>query len=401
MILLAVITLCIFTFIAWTDFRRAIIVFAALLPTYLIRFQIGPVPTTLLELLWIVLIGVWMLKSRQISWEQIRPWVWPMMLWLVAGLIGVIVAPDLRAALGIYKAYFIEPVALFAIVEGMMDDVLRRRITIVLMISGAIIATYALLQKFILGAPFLWEGTRATSVYPFPNAIGLFLAPLILLSFEVVKEKTYRWPALAATAVMLAGIIVAENEGALVGIAAGFFFLGIIHRRTRLATIIATITFVVAVIITPAVRGPVIEKLTLRDWSGTVRRLTWEETTAMLKDRPFFGAGLSGYPARLAPYHHYKIEIFQYPHQLFLNLWSEVGVLGMIAFGWILVAFGRLAWRQKGARPYAIAAMITILVHGLVDVPYFKNDLAFLFWIIIALGVGFTKTNKSATVAAH
>ena len=29
--------------------------------------------------------------------------------------------------------------------------------------------------------------------------------------------------------------------------------------------------------------------------------------------------------------------------------------------------------------------MITMTVHGLVDVPYFKNDLACLFWILIAM----------------
>ena len=29
--------------------------------------------------------------------------------------------------------------------------------------------------------------------------------------------------------------------------------------------------------------------------------------------------------------------------------------------------------------------MTVLLIHGLVDVPYFKNDLAVLFWIIIGL----------------
>lgn len=30
-------------------------------------------------------------------------------------------------------------------------------------------------------------------------------------------------------------------------------------------------------------------------------------------------------------------------------------------------------------------AMIALLVYGLVDVPYFKNDLAILFWIIVGI----------------
>ncbi len=32
-----------------------------------------------------------------------------------------------------------------------------------------------------------------------------------------------------------------------------------------------------------------------------------------------------------------------------------------------------------------MAAMVVIVIHGLVDTPYFKNDLAILFWLIIGL----------------
>ncbi|MBU1180368.1 hypothetical protein KJ885_05475, partial [Patescibacteria group bacterium] len=33
----------------------------------------------------------------------------------------------------------------------------------------------------------------------------------------------------------------------------------------------------------------------------------------------------------------------------------------------------------------AICAMSALLIHGLVDVPYFKNDLSILFWIIFSM----------------
>ena len=29
--------------------------------------------------------------------------------------------------------------------------------------------------------------------------------------------------------------------------------------------------------------------------------------------------------------------------------------------------------------------MVVIIVHGLVDVPYFKNDLAVMFWALVAM----------------
>jgi hypothetical protein len=31
--------------------------------------------------------------------------------------------------------------------------------------------------------------------------------------------------------------------------------------------------------------------------------------------------------------------------------------------------------------------MATLLAHGLVDVPYFKNDLAVLFWIVVLVPI--------------
>lgn len=412
MIILAITILSIFSIIAWTDPRRAMVVFAGLMPAYLIRFTIGPVPTTLLELLWVVLMGVWLIKGRRMGlplpWDRIRPWLWPCGLWIAAGLIGVFVAPDLRAALGIYKAYFVEPVLFFAAYLLFMEQGHKRGLAIALVVSGSAVAVYALVQKFVLGAAFLWEGMRATSVYPFPNAVGLFLAPLTVLAsgmaLQAVRKKNTVCAVLSAAAalLMLAGIVVAESEGALVGIAVGLFLLGMCFARTRLVTAIGAILIVAAVLVMPQVRTPVLQKLMLQDWSGTVRRMIWEETTIMLKDRPLFGAGLSGFPIRLEPYHHYKIEIFQYPHQLFLNLWSETGLLGIIAFAWIVAVFAMRAVPRMGmsaSSRVAVAMMAALLVHGLVDVPYFKNDLAFLFWIVILLGAGFTETEKSANLA--
>src|SRR5690606_23613524 len=85
------------------------------------------------------------------------------------------------------------------------------------------------------------------------------------------------------------------------------------------------------------------------------------------------------------------IEVFQYPHSLLLNFWSETGLLGVAGFLLVVFAFAAVAWLVIRAHPdewlppAVIAAMIALLVHGLVDVPYFKNDLAMLFWIIVGL----------------
>ena len=54
----------IFTFLAWKNFRLAVLLLIAALPVYLIRFSIGPLPSTLLELHFGSIFLVWMLSKK-------------------------------------------------------------------------------------------------------------------------------------------------------------------------------------------------------------------------------------------------------------------------------------------------------------------------------------------------
>ena len=77
-----------------------------------------------------------------------------------------------------------------------------------------------------------------------------------------------------------------------------------------------------------------------------------------------------------------------------MNFWSELGLLGLLAFIWLIVKYFWTniagAWRNvsKEARLVSVtlvAVMLEIIIHGLVDVPFFKNDLSVLFMIILAV----------------
>ena len=156
------------------------------------------------------------------------------------------------------------------------------------------------------------------------------------------------------------------------------------------------------------------------DGSGKIRIAIWRETFVFLKDRPILGAGLASYEERIAPYHTTVngegIEIFHHPHNLFLTMWVNTGVVGLVGFVGLLVWFyaagiSRITLRQAQGKqyhvsritkqerrspitdhrspitltPFLLSAMTVILVAGLVDSPYIKNDLAILFWLLPAL----------------
>lgn len=385
--------------------RILIVIFAAALPLYLVRFQIGPLPTTLLEVLFIVLVmtlcleraGLGGARPLRLELSRLRPWYWPCGLLLAAGVVSVAVAPDLRAAVGLFKAYLVEPLLFFGILVSVTDETVRRNVGRALALSGVVVAVAALLQPLI--APqTLWEGTRATAFYSYPNAVGLFLAPIIVLLAGMRLKGQMAWLSVVGVVLLFAALVAAQSEGAIIGAVVGLLALLWLQPKLRMVAIVIVLLGGVALMLAPhSLQATLQQKLTLHDWSGTVRRITWGETIEMLKERPLTGAGLAGYPVVMRAYHKATaIEIFQYPHQIVLNIWSELGLLGLAAFGWILVTFFRLAQANTGHRAEAVAAMaamVALLVHGLVDVPYFKNDLAFLFWIIAALGTAGALSN--------
>jgi O-antigen ligase len=395
--------------LAWRDLRWGFAAVCGLLPLYLIRATLpGGLPTTALEaaLGGLALAWLWQRGRHRATWQdlppRLTPWLGPLGLFMGGAVIGTLVAPELAPALGLLRAYFIEPAVFFVIAL----DLLRaphdaRRPLTMLAISLVFVSAIAVYQKITGdGIPnLIWaaaETRRVTSVYGFPNGIGLFAAPLVVLfggyAWTLVTARRAQAAVLpgVAAALGLVATIFAVSQGALLGIACGGFAFALTQKRLRLPALLAAAVGLAAVIAVPTLRLEAVALVTLADDSGSVRRLIWGETLRMLADRPVFGAGLSGFQHWYAPYHEAPhIEIFMYPHMLPLNFWAEIGLIGLAGFLWVVGRFFQVSLRQASRSPVALAAacaMVALLVHGLVDVPYFKNDLALLFWFLLALG---------------
>ncbi len=377
-----------------------------LLPLYVVRFHIGPIPSTLLEISLFTLLLLWIIwqkpSRRTISAFVHSPWFWPIIVWNVAGFISVFVADNHLAALGLWRAYFFEPTLIFIMLRDLVRTDEDRRA--LLRSSCAIVmfvAVWAILQRAgLLPIPSPWnvapQGIRATGPFPFPNALALFCVPFAALYISLALSKTSvihrTWLLIAALAGLIATIL-AQSDGGLIALVAAGGVALLLHKRTRRFALVAAILGSIIIVAIPTTRDIAERQLFFKEWSGKVRLVMWNETWTMLRDHPLTGAGLGSFPTAIKPYHKATwMEIFQYPHNILLNLWSELGLLGIIAFGWILfvwIRYSALATRPSQLIPRysALIVLTAFLVHGLVDVPYFKNDLALAFWILMALTV--------------
>ncbi len=413
-ILLIGILLTLFGVLAWQDFKFALTLLIALLPTYLVRFDLG-IPWTLLEGFILTLFVIWFFKQhgRRLKLQSFGPYRAPLFLLLALTCFSAIWAPDLYAALGLWKAYFVEPLMVFAMLRSTFTERADwLRALHYLGVTVVVISVFAIMQKLTgYGIPIPWDvDRRATSLFEYPNAVGLFVAPIasavLVLSSPFpslpggVQKGGWRYLLLAIAAMGLVAIVLAETEAALVAIPAALLLTLFISKATmKIKVAVGLIAIVIGALAFAAV--PVVrEKLLLQDYSGQVRLSQWRETIDMLQDKPLQGAGLAGYPTVFAPYHNPTLyEIFQYPHNVILNAWVELGIFGFFAMLGMIVAVG---FAMRGRRDDALAlaafaALATMFIHGLVDVPFFKNDLAVLtvFFLAMTLPPSLKDTSSS------
>ena len=386
----------------------------ALAPAYIVRWHVGPLPTTLLENALLLTVAAFLVESwRAGTWPPWRGWpasVWPVWrtsltiptaLFLVAGAISVVVAPDRRAALGLYRAYLIEPILFSIVLLKVVTSAQRAAAIVGGLAAGATVAGVANAVVVVIALShrdYNVLNTPPVVIYNTANAVALYLVPLIAVAGAISLHWPNRRERLLAAGFVAVGticVLLSFSRGgylALAGVAIG---LAISHRRRWLLLAGAAVGAGILLLI-PQIRRRVYGEIDLNGPNNTLvgRFHLWSATLQMLRDHPIFGAGLSGYATVLGPYWNpYHPDRFTYPHNIVLSAWSETGLLGLIAFAWLMVAgfvrsirgwrFGAPGWRviQLGVA----LALVAVLLHGLVDVPYWKNDLSLEFWALLSL----------------
>jgi O-antigen ligase len=466
MITLLIFFIITYTILAVRRWEWAVMLMLAALPSYLIRFKIFGLPSTLLEVMILVSFATWLIQNYRTIIKNLKlkiknclkiknyklqinnyPFSTEIILWLIISWLALAISGFSNHALGIWKAYFFEPALVFIMIinliaQGQNKKQSLKKILWPLVISAFYLSAIAVWQK----ATGLWVvekfWPRVTGVFPYPNALGLYLGPLVLIMFgwlfyelKTKNKSTILFIFLSILLSILA-IMFARSEGALVGIIAGLAMFGLLAgKKSRWVTIVVIIAAAVTILTYAPAKKYAIKKITLRDLSGEIRKQQWRETWQMLKSSPVkfvFGTGLANYQKAITPYHQegifynfdndpdfrrkivlfderYKskywqpVEIYLYPHNILLNFWTELGLAGALLFIWLII---KLYWlgiktlrhnsqltihNSKTNRDTKylllgfLCSMAVIIIHGLVDVPYFKNDLAIIFWLLMAL----------------
>lgn len=430
---LIIIFVILFGFLCFKNLNLGIYFTFLFLPTYRVQFNIFGFPMNLLSIIiWTVTIVFFIKNIKSIpnlfkNFKQnlttnnfFKEFRWSIAIILISSYIAVFFSSDSMKALGIFKSYFLESLFCFIVLAFTVKIKQQfKNIVYSLGILSILIFILGLYQKltgnFVYNTTDIIEQNRITTFFGYPNANGLILVPIFFLNLlNLLEDKKIYLKIFNVLVFILTFFTIfwSRSESAIIAIIAGliiFTSFKLINNKKYFVFVVSGI-LLVSFLFPFVVKSPekidepntkiysIKEKLLLQDLSGQIRRQMYKETISFIKDNLIFGAGLVGYQDKIVNYHKFNyIEIFLYPHNIFLNFWITLGIFGLLGFIWLLIEFFRICIKSyfNGSKEqiFILLTMLAVIIQGVVEVPYFKNDLSIIWWFII-LGCLFFRQKK-------
>jgi O-antigen ligase len=388
-----------------------------LVPFYFLRFDVFGIPTNILEIA--VLISL--LSTFYFLLSTKRPWrfgqVWPYLITITAAL-GIFFTNDLENALGWFKGYFLVPLVLYFVIINIFDKKEARQLSIPIYISTMLVGLWAILQK--LGiitvlfyqrgdasfAQYLEEHIRVFGPFESPNYLAMFLVPMIFLSIPfitLIKDKYLQAAAAVGLILPFVALLFSGSRAGMIAllVCAVLAFTIRIKRSFQVSNLLISALAIVSVI----ALAYYFVIMQFNTNSDTVRLEIYRYSIEIIRNNWIWGVGLGGFretivnaTANAEGFKTFALPYALHPHNIFLAFWLNMGLAGIIAFLINIVVFVyRFLADKKKELLYlcAFLVMAAILVHGMFDTTYFKNDLSAIFFLELAVGIIYSHEKSS------
>lgn len=336
----------------------------------------------------------------------------------------------LKEALREFRVIIVEPLLIYLLAAYFFKGRTgASRIFDVLIGTGVAVALMGIWQ-FVFGSEktVAAEGVgRIVSIYNHPDNLGLFLGRIIPLAaayvlFGGTEWNRRRWLYLIALGPLLATLLLSFSRGAWIGTGLALLAM-VVAAGSRRGLIVYGAGFLLVLAALPFVKVERITSLfSFVNGSNSTRLHVWQAAIQMLKDHPLTGIGLDQflykYSVEYVPPEAWLERFTSHPHNLVLDYWLRLGIIGLVITLWLLILFYKtlLQFGLRGTKLAAkqslkkidnklttgdsglqanfarrvmllglLGSMTDFIIHGLVDNSYFLVDLALVFCLSFAL----------------
>ncbi len=217
------------------------------------------------------------------------------------------------------------------------------------------------------------------------NSLAAFFIlslPLAGYLFVEARNKLGRLFALGSSGVLLLGLLATQSRGGLVGLVALICF-AIFLSRSKMKTII--LVLVIGCFTLTFIPPDKLERFQIfsvekeqMDPSSSSRLYAWGKGVEMWGDHPVVGVGIGQFGTAFGTQYRgveweekfakqFGSNAYLRPHNIFVQVFSETGGLGFIAFMMVLITSVRSAWRtmrrQEEFQLYAKCVVISAVAY--------------------------------------
>jgi len=386
-----------------------------LIPFYFFRFNLLGIKTNIFEVITFITFVVFLINHvnsltiKKFNFSSV--WIY---LFLLSALIGTLLSADKVHAFGILKGWFFFPIVLFLLVLNTFNKTNASKLAIPIYLSSILVSAWAILQKAgIIGLlfyqkqdPLSFNGYfsqgRAFGPFESPNYLAMFLVPVFFLSLPIFKEvKNKGLEIIIALSFLLPLVAIyfsTSRGGAVAGATGALALILFLYFRSRVFRKkfegMSNILIFGLILVAALFLIYVVRIVSPNEGGDSVRLEIYNYSIALIKSHPFFGIGLGEFQNAIAEvskgngsFQEYGLSYALHPHNLYLAMWLNLGLAGLVTFlGVLWIGFKNLFSKKDNIfiKSCLFAGLVAILVHGLFDTTYFKNDLSAIFWIILA-----------------
>jgi O-antigen ligase len=365
------------------------------MPLYLIKVSIFGVPTNLFEIIaslaivWFVIGAV----GSKINLRDHKILFMPIVMIIGGSVLSMLYGGSYRIGLGIIKSWFILPIILAFVAATTLPS---KKILEAIYNSAFGVACVAIVYFFLGQVTF--DG-RLAAIYNSPNYLAMFLAPAIIIGSVLWAERKRYYAFSLAIIISAFYLSFSYAAWAAVLTAVGILFFWQTNGKIQWRKNLAVGLFIVGIMFLQVGTSKFDDLIHLKSRSSLASRLMiWSAAGKIISDNAILGIGLGNFQNKYLEYQKYFPPYLEWavpqPHNLFLAFWLQTGLLGLVGFLYLLFAwFKNLFKNGNNNKKVSLeklvvgAIIIYMLIHGLLDTTYFKNDLAVLFWLAIFVGI--------------
>lgn len=380
-------------------------------PTYLLRFTLFGIPFNVLECFTYLLFALWYFERlrdrKSFVWNPLhRHWFYSALLLLMGASLGAVFTPHFvtlpdgnivdtqRIALGVWKGWVVAPLLYFIVVSQVVKTPQQVEKIFHHFIYSASLLSLLSYGYALFGSGLTWD-YRLRGMFESANYLALFITPALVLNIWFVflqPSNQKRHLIFTATLAILAYSLLFTQSYAAILSVFGSLVIYFSHKaiqkkinRSQAALVFATLLILFAAVFLSQKNTDKFKSFldTENRSSTSVRLELYRVSGHLIKEHPLIGIGPGQFQNQYqvaAPLvlHREPLEWnMPHPHNLFLAFWLNAGFLGLLSLFLLLILSHR-------AFTYPLLALWGILLHGLFDVPFWKNDLAMIFWLILA-----------------